>query len=221
MVFSLKRLIYRAQIKDGLKDEVIDMLKENNKAKKLVDDKIIMTFAAFSWNMNIFLYYECIEEEVFPEDIFTLEAEYFVDWPGKERPRKWIPMIDVFHFNEPVSKEHWLRKEGVELRKGRVAHLKPEMMSSYIYYHYGLQEERAFIGGKYEIIAMHEDLLFGYQEFPNVVEEPLAMKKLLTKGTPENWNDTRMDLHFNPWEDGYLYFKQIDQVFAYYMGEEG
>jgi len=67
---------------------------------------------------------------------------------------------------------------------------------------------------------MHEDLLFGYQEFPNVVEEPVAAKRLSTKATPENWNDTRMDLHFNPWEDGYLYFKPIDQIFAYYMGED-
>lgn len=210
------RLIYRAQAKDGQDEKVINMLKENKIAKELVQSKKVMTFAAFSWKKNIFLYYECFEEEVHPEEVFLEEAEYLVDWPGKDELRKWILMIDVFHFNEPVSKEHWIRKTPVELRKGRVAHLKPEMMSSYIYYHYGLQEEHAFFGGKYEIIAMHEDLLFGYQEFPNVVEEPLAEKRLQSKATPENWNDTRMDLHFNPWEDGHLYFKQIDQIFAYY-----
>ncbi len=199
-----------------MEEEVINILKDNKTAIELVKERKVMTFAAFHWNRNIFLYYECIEEVALPEEIFSQAAEYLVDWPGKENPRKWIPMIDVFHFNEPVSTEHWLRKTPVELRKGRVAHLKPEMVSSYIYYHYGLQEERAFLGGKYEIIAMHEDLLFGYQEFPNVVEEPLALKRLQTKATPENWNDTRMDLHFNPWEDGHLYFKQIDQIFAYY-----
>lgn len=215
----MKRLIYRAQVKDGLEEEVIHILKENKIAKELVLNKKIMTFTAFKWKKNIFLYYECLEEEVLPEEVFSQAAEYLVDWPGEDKFRKWIPMIDVFHFNEPVSLEHWLRKAPVELRKGRVAHLKPEMVSSYIYYHYGLQEERAFLGGKYEIIAMHEDLLFGYQEFPNVVEEPLAQKRLQTKATPENWNDTRMDLHFNPWEDGHLYFKQIDQIFAYYMEE--
>ncbi|MDF2804452.1 MAG: hypothetical protein K0S61_4357 [Anaerocolumna sp.] len=210
------RLIYRAQVKDGLEEKVSNILKEEKIAKDLVESKRVMTFAAFSWKKNIFLYYECMEEEVYPEEVFVEAEEYLVDWPGKDEPRKWIPMIDVFHFNEPVSKEHWLRKAPVELRKGRVAHLKPEMVSSYIYYHYGLQEEHTFLGGKYEIIAIHEDLLFGYQEFPNVVEEPLAEKRLLTKATPENWNDTRMDLHFNPWEDGHLYFKQIDQIFAYY-----
>lgn len=216
----MKRLIYRAQMKAGMEEKAKDLLREEKRAKELVENGMVMTFAAFSWKKNIFLYYECMDEEVFPEEVFPGVAEYLEDWPGKDMPRKWIPMIDVFHFNEPVSKEHWLRKEAVELRKGRVAYLKPEMMSSYIYYHYGLQEERAFLGGKYEIIAMHEDLLFGYQEFPNVVEEPVAAKRLSTKATPENWNDTRMDLHFNPWEDGYLYFKPIDQIFAYYMGED-
>lgn len=212
----MKRLIYRAQAKDGFEEKVKQILAGEKKAEELVENEIIMTFAAFSWKKNIFLYYECIDTEIFPEEIFKDAEDYLMDWPGKEELRKWIPMIDVFHFNEPVSKEHWRRKEPVDLRKGRVAHLKAEKVSSYIYYHYGLQEERAFLGGKYEIIAMHEDLLFGYQEFPNVVEEPLTKKKLHTKATPENWNDTRMDLHFNPWEDGHLYFKQIDQIFAYY-----
>jgi len=125
-------------------------------------------------------------------------------------------MIDVFHFNEPASCGHWLRKEPVERRVGRVAHLNPEMAASYIYFHYQLQEERVFLGPKYEIIAMHENLLFGYQEFPAVVEEPVLPGKLSTTGTPTNWNDSRMDIHFQPWEDGHLYFKPIEQLFAYY-----
>jgi len=64
-----------------------------------------------------------------------------------------------------------------------------------------------------------ENLLFGYQEFPNVTEEPVVPGRLSTKGTPENWSDSRMDLHFQPWEDGHLYFKPIDTVFAYYIGD--
>lgn len=212
----MKRLIYRAQIKDGLEEAAKNILKSEQKAQKLVEMQKIMTIAAYYWEKNIFLYYECLEEAIFPEDIFGEIDEYLVDWPGQANIRKWIPMIDVFHFNAPISAEHWTRKEPVELRKGRVAHLKPEMMSSYIYYHYQLQEERAFLGGKYDIIGIHENLLFGYQEFPGVVEMPLATKKLNTSGTPENWNDSRMDLHFQPWEDGYLYFKEIERVFEYF-----
>jgi hypothetical protein len=212
----MKRLIYRAQVKEGLEDTAKAVMQEEKRAYQLVQNDCLMTIAAYYWNNNVFLYYECIEDTVLPDHIFPDMPDYLVDWPGEEVMRKWIPMIDVFHFNEPVSKEHWIRKSPVESRKGRVAHLKPEMMASYIYYHYQLQEERAFLGGKYEIIAMHENLLFGYQEFPNVVEEPLAVKKLSTTGTPANWNDSRMDLHFQPWDDGHLYFKHIEPILTLY-----
>lgn len=212
----MKRLFFRAQFKEGQEASCMkNMLQEKN-VNTMLKNGTFMTIAAFKWDKNIFLYYECIKNEVEPEDIFTTADCFLEDWPGKNHIRKWIPMIDVFHFNEPVSEEHWRRKSPVETIVGRVAHLKPEMVSSYIYYHYQLQEERAFLGNKYEIIAMHENLLFGYQEFPKVVEEPLAAKKLDTHGTPENWSDSRMDLHFKAWDDGYLYFKNIDEIFSYY-----
>lgn len=179
-----------------------------------------MTFGCFRWERNLFLYAECTRPGLEAEELLP-DAEPFLEpWPGQAEPRCWIPMIDVFHFNEPASVEHWRRKEAVERRVGRVAHLKPEMAASYIYYHYQLQEEQAFHGPKYEIIAMHENLLFGYQEFPAVVEAPGLPGKLATKGTPENWGDSRMDLHFQPWPDGHLYFKPVEQVFAYYGGDE-
>lgn len=212
----MKRLIFRAQFKDGQEAAVLENMIKAEKAKEIVNNKLVMTIAAFRWERNIFLYYECIDSEIKPEEIFSSLDTYLEDWPGKNEKRKWIPMIDVFHFNEPLSLDHWKRNGLVEKRAGRVAHLKPEMMASYIYYHYQLQEERAFLGPKYEIIAIHENLLFGYQEFPAVVEEPLSPKKLSTSGTPKVWTDSRMDLHFQPWEDGHLYFKHIDQIFAYY-----
>ncbi|MDR6880709.1 hypothetical protein [Bacillus sp. 3255] len=217
----IKRMMYRAEWVQGQESAGLEALKSSAQAQERVAKGELMTAAAFSWRNNLFLYYECIDGELPPEEVAGAATPYLKDWPGQAEPRKWIGMIDVFHFNEPASTEHWLRKQPVERRAGRVAFLKPEMMSSYIYYHYQLQEERAFFGDKYEIIAMHENLLFGYQEFPKVVEEPVVPGRLHTKGTPENWNDSRMDLHFQPWEDGYLYFKQIDQVFAYYIGDAG
>jgi hypothetical protein len=214
----MKRMIFRAQFKDGAEAAAIENMLKEQKVKDYLDSSYIMTIAAFKWEKNAFLYYECIDEEIQPEQIFTSLEDYLEDWPGEKTMRKWILMIDVFHFNAPASVEHWSRKELVEQRIGRVAHLKPDMMSSYIYYHYQLQEERAFLGPKYEVIAMHENLLFGYQEFPKVIEEPELPKKLNTSGTPENWQDSRMDLHFQAWEDGHLYFKPIEQIFAYYLG---
>src|SRR4030095_5604912 len=111
------------------------------------------------WKRNVCVYCECVDRLSEPEELLPEMDSYLADWPGQATARKWVPMIDVFHFNEPASIEHWLRKEPVERRVGRVAHLKPEMAASYIYYHYQLQEERAFLGPKYEIIAMHENLL--------------------------------------------------------------
>ncbi|OXM87146.1 hypothetical protein [Paenibacillus rigui] len=217
----MKRLIYRAQWLEGQDEQGLQSLLSDKDAavQRHVDGGGIMTIAAYKWQHHVFLYYECIREVIQPEELFPSAEPFLEDWPGKAEKRKWMPMIDVFHFNEPVSYEHWLRKEPVERRAGRVAHLKPEMISSYIYYHYQLQEERAFLGDKYEIIALHDNLMFGYQEFPKVIEEPLAPKKLQTKGTPENWNDSRMDLHFQAWEDGHLYFKHIDPIFTLYCGD--
>ncbi len=212
----MKRLMFRAQMKEGCEEKVISLLKEEKAAGSLVEDGQAMVFAAYYWEKNIFLYCECLKEELRPEVMFCNIRDYLEDWPGEAVMRKWIPLIDVFHFNEPVSEEHWRRKEPVEDRKGRVAHLKPEMISSYTYYHYQLQEERAFLGAKYDIIGIHENLLFGYQEFPKIVEEPLAAGRLNTSGTPVNWEDARMELHFQPWEDGHLYFKYIEPIFVYH-----
>ncbi|THF73256.1 hypothetical protein [Cohnella fermenti] len=216
----IKRKFYRAEWEDGQEEQGLAALAEGRQAKELVVREELMTAAAFRWRNQLFLYYECMGRDVAPEEIAGEAMPYLKSWPGQGKPSRWAEMADVFHFNEPESKEHWLRKEPVERRGGRVAHLKPEMIASYIYYHYQLQEERAFFGSKYEIIAIHGNLLFGYQEFPGIVEEPIVPGRLATKGTPDNWNDSRMDLHFQPWEDdGYLYFKPIETVFAFYVGD--
>ncbi|MDI4649212.1 hypothetical protein [Cohnella hashimotonis] len=220
MRLVIERRIYRAEWSDGKKETGIETLVKSGQALSLIRAGRVMTAAAFHWTNNLFLYYECIDSPVAPEEIAGDAAPCLKEWPGQAQPRKWIPMIDVFRFNEPASVEHWLRKDPVERRAGRVAHLKPEMVASYIYYHYQLQEERAFHGPKYEIIAMHENLLFGYQEFPAVTEAPVLPGRLHTKGTPEPWSDARMDLHFQHWEDdGYLYFKPIEPIFAYYIDD--
>lgn len=210
------RMIARAHIIEGMETEAIEAAKRERAVHQLLEQGEIMTVGCFKWERNVFVYCESVQSPLEPEELLPGMDAYLEAWPGQAAVRKWIPMIDVFHFNEPASYEHWLRQEPVERRVGRVAHLKPEMAASYIYYHYQLQEEQAFHGPKYEIIAMHENLLFGYQEFPAVVEAPVLSGRLKTKGTPANWSDSRMDLHFQPWEDGHLFFKPVEQLFAYY-----
>lgn len=213
---TIHRVIARAQLQSGLEDQGKRAAQEELAYKQRLEKGQLMTVGCFCWERNLFLYAECVGEKLHAEDILPSVSPYLELWPGHEQPRTWIPMIDVFHFNKPASIEHWKRTGVVEKRVGRVAHLKPEMAASYIYYHYQLQEEQAFHGPKYEIIAMHENLLFGYQEFPAIVEEPALPGALQTHGTPTNWNDSRMDLHFQPWPDGHLYFKQVETLFTDY-----
>ncbi len=215
------RCIYRAQLKEGQEEEGLELFRQRLDAvRRDMGDGLLMTLTGHRWKRSVFLYYECLNEAYHPDRWFAGMEQVLEAWPGEDKPRSWIQMIDVFHFNAPESPEHWRRKAPVERRVGRVAHLLPEMMASYIYYHYQLQEEHAFFGPKYEIIAMHENLLFGYQEFPAVVEEPVLPRKLDTKGTPATWTDSRMDLHFQAWEDGHLYFKPVETLFAFYETEE-
>lgn len=192
----------------------IRYLQTGGEAARLIREGRLMTAAGFRWKHNVFLYYECLEEALLPEELLPLAGQFLTDWPGEDTPRQWIPLMDVFHFNAPADAAHWRRRTAPERQAGRVAHLRPDMAASYVYYHYQLQEERAFPGPKYEIIGMHENLLFGYQEFPAVVEEPVLPGKLATTGTPEVWTDSRMDLHFQPWPDGHLYFKPAETLFA-------
>lgn len=208
------RVMARAQL---LTESEMDTtyLRTGGETAKLIREGQLMTAAGFKWNRNLFLYYECMDKVLPPEMLLPEATNHLDDWPGQELPRKWIHLIDVFHFNAPMDAAHWRRKAPVERQVGRIAHLKPEMVASYVYYHYQLQEEHTFHGPKYEIIGIHENLLFGYQEFPAIIEEPILPKKLATSGTPEDWNESRMDLHFQPWPDGHLYFKPIETLFSF------
>ncbi|MFB9328163.1 hypothetical protein ACFFSY_19720 [Paenibacillus aurantiacus] len=218
---EITRVLARAQLAEEYEAEGERAARVAATPRSLSEQGALLVVACYKWDHQLFLYYECVDELIPPERVVPELAAYLEDWPGEDNKRKWIPMIDVFHFNEPASLAHWQRNAPVERRVGRVARLLPDMAASYIYFHYQLQEERAFLGPKYEIIAMHENVLFGYQEFPAVVEEPALPKKLLTSSTPSNWEESRMDLHFQPWPDGHLYFKPAQELFAHTSKDYG
>ncbi|GLX66726.1 hypothetical protein MU1_10700 [Paenibacillus glycanilyticus] len=109
-------------------------------------------------------------------------------------------MMDIFHYLQPVSEEHWRRTEPVSKPFARIARLKPEQVASYIFYHYQYQEERPGDGDKYGMIALHENLMFFYSESPATIEPPPYEGKLTTSHTPSEWQ-AAMDPHFIPWEE--------------------
>ena len=74
------------------------------------------------------------------------------------------------------------------------------MVSSYIFLHYQMQEEKPGAGDKYGQISIHENLLFFYMEQPVTNEAAQHEGQLKTTHTPPNWHEV-MFPHFQPWED--------------------
>ena len=182
--------------------------------RQRIADEALLTISVFRWNRNLFLYGEHLREAIPPAELFAPLAALLEPWPGEEAKRRWVPMMDVFHFNRPASVEHWRRKQPVGKYLGKVGRIWPEKVASYVYYHYQLQEEQGFPGSKYQFIGLYENMLFLYDELPQVREPLVHEKGLKTTGTPANWEDSRMDLHFIPWPDGIRYNREIELVFA-------
>jgi len=207
---NAKDKIFRRQWRGFIEDEnALGQAKEP--CRLLLQNKLdngLLGLCAYRWQSNIFVYCESEGEPPNPHELLWPLLPALSIWPGAAVPvcdepssRRLIEMVDVFHFNEPASKEHWRRKTPVEHRIGKLGVLKPEAVSSYIYYHYGLQEERTFSGDKYEIIALHENLLFGYFELPEIVEEPLHPPRLRTQSMPKDWSQAQIPEHFIRWPD--------------------
>lgn len=212
---KMERCVYRAQIKPGAGAVVLNLFNGmNNKLKEFINTGEIMTLSVFKWNDNIFTYYECIDRIIKPEEIFGDISELLEKWPGEEKPRCWVPMMDIYHCCEPISAEYWKRKEPVKRVCARLNRLKPEMVSSYIFYHYQYQEELPGDWAKYPSIFLHENLMFFYTEEPDAPEKTPYSGKLNTSNTPGQWQDL-MDKHFYPWEDDPELkkpWKEIEQV---------
>ena len=109
-------------------------------------------------------------------------------------------MMDIFHYNSPQSVEHWHRDTPPEACTARVICLRPEMVNSYIFLHYQMQEEKPGAGDKYGQISIHENLLLIYMEQPATNEAPLHQGRLRTAHTPPNWHEV-MFPHVQPWDD--------------------
>lgn len=201
----MKRFIYRAILKD-MEDEKVDscITTLEASAKALICKGVLMTLSLFKLNRNLFLYYECINENITPAGI-TPELDSMLEMrPDGNGGKIWIPMSDIFHFSEPVSVEHWKRKEPVQKRVGMIARIRPDMLSSYIYYHYMLQEGQLTIVNKYCMIGLDENLIFYYEEQPVTSELPQRRGKLNTNGLPSDWQNIWQDLmepHFILWEE--------------------
>lgn len=197
----MQRRIYRAVLKTGMEEFAIVALKRAQ--SRLIDLSTkgnVENPSLFKFNNNLFLYYEFCGFEIHPDNLFMEASEYLESCPSFEGSRKWVPMPDIFHYQAPQSPEEWRRKTKVERPLGKIIRLKPEMIASYIFYHYQYQEEKPCDGDKFGIIGIHEDLLFFYLEEPTYQEKPTYEGLLMTQNSPKNWGEV-MGHHFKKWPD--------------------
>ncbi len=171
-------------------------------AKKFVDDGKMLGISVFNWKQHVFVYMEVIDDaEVCPCCALPTATKLLESWPGAEKARKYVPLMDVFHFNAPASLEHWQRKAPVSKHLGKIGQLKPNRIQRYCFFHYALQEERTFGGDKYQILGINENVLFCYNEDPMVEEAPVLPPEVETHAVPEKWADAGISPSFIPWED--------------------
>lgn len=193
----MQRCIFRAQCRDA---EAADRCFQNGRTelKRRMEAAGAACLSLFRWNKQLFLYYENASEAADPHELFPEADGVLEAWPGEAEPRRWVPMMDIFHYQEPMGPEHWARRNPERRPFGRIARLKPEMVSSYVYYHYQYQEEQPGDGDKYGIIGLHESLMFFYAERPSTVEPAPYRGKLGTSLRPKDWAGV-MDPHFIKW----------------------
>jgi hypothetical protein len=213
----MERRMYRAQVKrngltcfnealEGCKQSLMDKLKGEG----------VITATLFAQDRDLFIYAECLSRDwdwSWPEAC----EEWLEAWPGEEEPRYTIELMDVFHDGVPLSVESWRGGRIVTERRGSMTRLKPEMVASYIFYHYQKQEEKPSSFNKTYIIGNHENWLFSYSEMPSSLEEPVRQGKLNTNLTPDGWHSL-MAPHFQPWSDGEerdVPWRKLDILFSY------
>lgn len=174
----------------------------------------LLTVSLFRDRRSLYLYTEAIGEPLSAPELPASPTGTLLSWPEAEGSVDWVAMPEVFHFNEPASLDHWRRTSPPAERQGRLLRLRPDKVASYVYYHYQLQEERAFAGEKYKWIGLHGTLLFMYNELPAQIELPPFPGRLSTKGTPSNWADAGMAEHFIAWDAQTPYSRGISCVFS-------
>ena len=195
MIDPVQRLVFRGQLHPNA---VLPDLRPALEQRSAADQ--ILTASLFRWRNNLFLYCECPDAAIAPGDLVGGLDQAMATWPGATTPRVWAPMMDIFHYNRPQSVEHWRRDQPPEARTARVIYLRPEMVSSYIFFHYQMQEEKPGAGDKYGQISIHENLLFFYLEQPATPEAAQHQGLLQTTNTPASWQEVMVP-HFQPWND--------------------
>ncbi len=215
----MKRMLYRAQVRKGLQGQIQEAFRSVvPQLRTLIENEQLTAVSAHCLDDFIFIYYECTGVEIEPERMFEGVIPQLLPWPGMPEERFFILMPDIFHYNQPVSREHWERSrfDPETVPWVRISYIKPEKLSSYIFYHYQFQEEKPGEGDKYGMIGLHENMLCFYLEKPFTIEKAPFSGLLTTNNTPGKWKETMVP-HFIPWPDplpGQELWKETELIFS-------
>ena len=190
----INRLVYKTDSEN--KESILKCLKANP-----INEKVY-ALNLFEFLDTLYLYYECDDCELTPDEIMPECAE-------------WVRIYDIFHYSRPIDTEGWRRKCETQ-PYAKMARLRPEMLSSYIFYHYQYQEENPGDGNKYGAIYLDGNVMFFYLENPDIVE-PVQYNGLLeTDNTPSDWGGL-MSKHFLYWEGSDEPWRNdVELIFSYF-----
>lgn len=213
----MMRRMYRAQVKVGCEASFSLALAEAAESwQRELRVQGMLSCSIFAKGSGVFLYFEtaseCLEWEWPTTCLQMLET-----WPGDGGTQRYaVPILDIYHDGEPETRE--ARENGGRERIGMLARLNPLKYSSYIFYHYALQEEKPSCFNPTYMIGAHENLIFSYHERPSpVFEHGATRRRWLAPITPENWHDV-MQSHFIPWsesEQGLVLWEKMDTLLSY------
>ncbi|MDQ0897879.1 MULTISPECIES: hypothetical protein [unclassified Paenibacillus] len=207
----MHRHLYYSQLRKGMENEFQQFVKADTHA-------LHKEWAALGLsNVSVFAcdLYVCVYAEVSGGsrvqvwDWPVSFDRYLEKWPtepdhdvysSETMHRLAIPMIDVFHDGLSENTDFWSGSRSVEERVGSIARLKPEMASSYIFYHYQKQEESPDSFNSTYMIGSFGRFLFSYHELPSRISTRKRQGLLTTKHSPDNWHEVMLP-HFEPWKE--------------------
>ncbi len=213
----VKREMRLAQIKKDHKESFLANVNSNREEFiAILQKQGCTTFSLFEFKSLLFCYYETADDGVEMRWEEHLK-QHLEAWPGEQIPRYSVLLLDIFHDNKPNREFSWRNNVNPLERIGSISRLKPDMYSSYVYYHYQMQEETPAKFNKYYMIGSHENYIFSYTETPAIID-PAPPGLLQTRNTPGNWPEV-MHPHFDLWIDVQdeepLAWKRMEQIISY------
>ncbi len=187
---------YRGCIKKNVNKEKFKsaLAKAKGRAEKMIQSGALLQVSIYRFQNMCFLYCEAEENIPQPESFLTELNPFLEDWPEEEGKQKWTFMYPIYYHSVPGDKEEWRNGRNEKKQIGRIAFLKKEKWSSYVYWHRALVEEGLFCGDQFQFISLHENILFSYFEEPKTMVN--IKKKHEESKVIEKWMNCVPKTHF-------------------------